>query len=84
MPYDLIIDEKIEVWRRTYTTVDADNLEEAVNKCLEYDYDSTCDEILYNTEVAIDPFKENGPTVEIYLNETGSYDPIYTNDPHKK
>lgn len=84
MSYDLIIDEKVEVWRRTHVTVDTDNLDEAIEKCLNYDYDSTCNEILYDTEMAIDPFKENGPTVEIYLNESSSYGPIYTNDPHKK
>lgn len=84
MSYDLILDEKIEIWRRAHITVEADNLDEAIKKCLEGDYYPVEDEMLYNTEILLDPTIEDGPTREIYLNKSDSYEPIYTNDPRKK
>lgn len=83
MSYDLIIDEKVEVWRRTRATVEANNLEDAIKKCLKGDYYPIEDELLYDTETLLDPVIEDGPTREIYLNQPGVYEPIYTNNPHK-
>lgn len=31
--FDLIVDEKVAVWRRSYITVEAESLEEAVKDC---------------------------------------------------
>lgn len=83
MSYSLIIDEKIEVWKRTYVNVEADNLDIAVKKCLDADYDTTYTEILYETENALNPSDVNGATVEIYSPTSSDYEPIYTNDPYK-
>lgn len=41
MFYRLIIDEKIEVWKRTHVNVEADDLDTAVEKCLDDDYEVT-------------------------------------------
>lgn len=84
MSYDLIIDEKVEVWRRTNVKVNADNLEDAIKKCLKYEYEHVSDKVLYDTEILLDPYCNDGPTVEIYLAESDKYDLIYTNDPNKK
>lgn len=83
MSYHLIIDEKIEVWKRTYVNVEADNLNEAVEKCLDDDYETTDTEILYETERVLSPNHTNGVTVEIYSRDSSEYEPIYTNDPYK-
>ena len=36
MKYELIVDEKISVWRRNYVIVEADSLEEASKECLNF------------------------------------------------
>lgn len=83
MIFSLLIDEKIEVWKRTSVNVEADNLEDAIKECLEDNYTITDSEILYETEGLIDPDHYNGATKEIYLQDPNEYEPIYTNDPYK-
>lgn len=83
MLYNLTVDEKIEVWKRTHVNVEADNLDEAINKCLDDDYEVTNHEILYETERLLSPNHTNGVTMEIYLDNSSKYEPIYTNDPYK-
>lgn len=84
MRYKLIIDEKIEVWKRTYVNVEADNLKAAIEKCKEENYEITDTEILYDTERLLNPEEVEGPTREIYLTGTDQYEPIYTDDPYKQ
>lgn len=79
MIFNLLIDEKIEVWKRTYVNVEADNIEEAVKKCLDDDYEQTDTEILYETERLLSPDHNNDVTVEIYSQDNSKYEPIYTN-----
>lgn len=62
--FELYIDEKVSVWRRTLVEVEADTLEEAVNKAAKYDYAPIESEILYETEELLDPTSK--ATVEIY------------------
>lgn len=83
MSYSLIIDEKIEVWKRTHVNVEADDLDTAIEKCLDDDYEVTDTEILYETERPLSPNHTNGVTVEIYSSNSSDYEPIYTNDPYK-
>lgn len=83
MSYRLIIDEKIEVWKRTHVNVEADDLDTAIKKCLDDDYEVTDTEILYETERPLSPNHTNGVTVEIYSSNSSDYEPIYTNDPYK-
>lgn len=48
--FDLIVDRKVEVWRRDKITIEAESLEEAVNKAMSHDYISEDCEYLYDTE----------------------------------
>lgn len=80
MIFNLLIDEKIEVWKRTSVNVEADNLEDAIKECLEDNYTITDSEILYETERLLNPDHDNGATVEIYSQDSNIYEPIYTNE----
>lgn len=81
--YKLVIDEKVKLWRRDYVTVEADTLEEAIQKCLDCEYYTRNSEDLYDTIEGLDPNKEVGPTFEIY-SEDNKWAPVYTNDLKKK
>lgn len=67
--FDLIVDEKVAVWRRSYITVEADSLEEAVKDCLERGSDAATDTLDSNyieeTEEYLNPSLEDSPTVEV-------------------
>ena len=67
--FKLIVDRKIEVWRRDHVSIEAKSLEEAVNKAIKHDYivpDNS--EYLYDTECTMNPeqvFPYNAATVEV-------------------
>lgn len=65
--FDLIVDEKVAVWRRSYITVEAETLEEAVQDCLERGSDAATDTLdsnyIFETEECIHP--EDDFTVEV-------------------
>lgn len=67
--FDLIVDEKVAVWRRSYITVEANSLEEAVKDCLERGADAATDTLdsryIEETEECIDPSFESPYTVEV-------------------
>lgn len=67
--FDLIVDEKVAVWRRSYITVEADTLEDAVNDCIERGSDAALDTLdsryIEETEECIDPSEDEYPTVEV-------------------
>lgn len=52
--FELIVDEKISVWRRSHVKVEAESLEEAVKDCIESGIGNAMDvidsEYLYETE----------------------------------
>ena len=77
MIYNLIIDEKVKVWKRLHVNVEAENIEEAVKKCIGNEYEQTNQEYLFETETQLNPIDEEGTTKEIY--EIGAYSPTYTN-----
>lgn len=78
MKYSLFVDEKVKVWKRRYITVEASNLDEAVKKYKEGDFDDEGTEELYETEELISPEENNGfPTIEVYNKD--SYNTIWTN-----
>lgn len=65
--YELIVDEKVSVWKRSYITVAANSLEEAVKECIECGSD-LADEVtnsnfIDETEELIPPDKE--ATIEV-------------------
>lgn len=67
--FDLIVDEKVAVWRRSYITVEADTLENAVKDCIESGVDAATDilesEYLFETEECLPPSEDDWPTVEV-------------------
>lgn len=67
--FDLIVDEKVAVWRRSYITVEADTLEDAVKDCLERGADAATDTLesdyIFETEECIQPSEKDAFTVEV-------------------
>lgn len=67
--FELIVDEKVAVWRRSYITVEAESLEEAVKDCLERGADAATDTLesiyIYETEECIPPSEKDPRTVEV-------------------
>lgn len=78
MKYDLFVDEKVKVWKRRYITVEAADLDEAVKKYKEGNFDDEGTEELYETEELMSPEENNGlPTIEVYNKDF--YDTIWAN-----
>lgn len=69
--FKLIVDEKIEGWRRSYIDVEADSLEEAVEMVKEDSIGAAVDdgiydsEFLYETEELVKRSPEHPCTIEI-------------------
>ena len=67
--FEVIVDEKVAVWRRSYITVEAESLEEAVKDCLERGADAATDTLDSNyieeTEEYLIPSLKDSPTVEV-------------------
>lgn len=67
--FELIVDEKVAVWRRSYITVEADSLEEAVKDCVERGADAATDTIdsnyIFETEECLNPSFDDRFTVEV-------------------
>lgn len=67
--FDLIVDERVAVWRRSYITVEANSLEEAVKDCIESGADAATDTLesnyIFETEDCIHPSEEEPFTVEM-------------------
>lgn len=84
--FDLIIEEKVLLWERTFVQVKAESLEEAIEKCKRRDFLYADMEALYDTEEHVDPSPENPVTLEIYKStqDLCQDNPIYTNDIRKK
>lgn len=65
--YELIIDEKVSVWKRSYITVEAESLEDAIKECKECGSDCadyiTNSEYISETEELTPPDKE--ATIEV-------------------
>lgn len=74
--YNLYVDELIQVWRRTYMTVEANDTEEAIDLCLNGHGDITETEYLYDTEEGVESNSE--PTTEVYTEED---ELLYSDDP---
>lgn len=76
------VDLKVAIWHREYVIVEAEPLEEAIQKCLDEDYVDVYDmEDFYDTIERLSP--DDGSTLEIYkVDDTRS--PLYTNKPTSK
>lgn len=81
--FELIVDEKVTTWRRSYITVEAESQEEAVEKCLESGADCATDtldsEYIYECEACISPEQNDGmATVEVMDRQ---FKTLKTNEP---
>lgn len=80
--FRLIVDEKVEGWRRTYIDVEADSLEEAIEMVKEDGIEAAVDdgiydsEFLYETEELVKRSPEHSCTLEI-MNR--NWDILYCN-----
>lgn len=72
--FNLIIDRKVEIWRREKVSIEAKSLEEATQKALVHDYLAPDDlEYLYETEYHLRPEETppyDRPTIEV-MDENG-------------
>jgi hypothetical protein len=82
--YYFFKDEKVAAWYRTYFTVEADSIEEAIEKIKSDPYDLdfegveiTDSQFLDDLTELISTNVEGGPTLEIF--EDDGDDPIYSN-----
>lgn len=75
MKYEWYIDRKVIEWERTYVSVEAETQDEAIQKCLNEDYEVDSTETLYYTQELIEPTNES--TFEIY--DKIHHGPIYKN-----
>lgn len=68
--FNLIVDRKVEIWRRDKISIEAESIEEAVQKALNYNYILEDSEYLCETEYPVDPVYPD-PTIEV-MDEHGN------------
>ena len=68
--FNLIVDRKVEIWRRDKISIEAESIEEAVQKALNYNYILEDSEYLGETEYPVDPVYPD-PTIEV-MDEHGN------------
>ena len=80
--FNMRVEEMISMWRREYVTVEAETLEEAIQKCIDGDYNIDDSECLYETAERMDENEVQDSTLEIFQDNSDS--PVYTNNPITK
>lgn len=77
--FELVVYEKIKIWEKSQVVVEAETLEEAIEKCKNGDYDDIWDsDVCYDTREYLEPSNEDPLTMEIYeWPETLGQEPIY-------
>lgn len=67
--FDLIVDEKVSVWRRSYISVEAATLEDAVKDCIERGSEAATNtlesEYIFETEEHLSSSEDNWPIIEV-------------------
>lgn len=58
--FEFMVDNKMEIWRRDYVTIEAESLEEAISLAESGEYDDFDSEYLYDTEVYMNPAGNGG------------------------
>lgn len=76
--FNLIVDQKISLWERSYVTVEADSLGEAIKKCRDGDCNYEDTEIIYESRTDLGPTREEPSTLEIF-EENNLNQPVFTN-----
>ncbi len=89
MEFNLAIDEKVTVWHRLHYTVQADSLEEAVEKLKPEFEDSECpeegdvifvqNEALFDTEVLMSLEDNDGQSTREIVNGDSAWEVLLTN-----
>lgn len=80
--FNMRVEERIAMWRREYVTVEAETLEEAIQKCIDGGYDIDDSEDLYETAERMDENEVQDSTFEIFQDDSDSL--VYTNNPTTK
>lgn len=80
--FNMRVEERIAMWRREYVTVEAETLEEAIQKCIDGDYDIDDSEDLYEIAERVDENEVQDSTFEIFQDDSDSL--LYTNNPTTK
>ena len=80
--FNMRVEERIAMWRREYVTVEAETLEEEIQKCIDGDYDIDDSEDLYETAERVDENEVQDSTFEIFQDDSDSL--VYTNNPTTK
>lgn len=80
--FNMRVEERIAMWHREYVTVEAETLEEAIQKCIDGDYDIDDSEDLYETAERVDENEVQDSTFEIFQDDSDSL--LYTNNPTTK
>lgn len=80
--FNMRVEERIAIWRREYVTVEAETLEEAIQKCIDGGYDIDDSEDLYETAERMDENEVQDSTFEIFQDDSDSL--VYTNNPTTK
>lgn len=81
--FELIVDERVSVWKRSYVTVKAESLEEAVKNCVEEGADAAEDildsEYIYESEDLLPVSDSDRFTIEVmdrHLKTLGSNETV--------
>ena len=64
--FNMRVEERIAMWRREYVTVEAETLEEAIQKCIDGDYNIDDTENLYETAGRMDENEVQDSALEIF------------------
>lgn len=66
MKYNLVVDRRVIVWKRERVSIEAESLEDAVNKGLWDNYDEQGEFSLIETGELLDPDYDDCATTEVY------------------
>lgn len=66
--FKLIVDKRVELWRRDHVNIEAESLEEAINKALNNEYICEDSNYFYDTEYVMEPdqvYHSPAATIEV-------------------
>ena len=70
--FNMRVEERIAMWRREYITVEAETLEEAIQKCIDGDYDTRqFNSLLKDKHLDTIDIHKNNPTLLYYNDLSG-------------
>lgn len=78
MKFNLYKDSKNTIWRRDYFNIEADSIEDAINKILNLDVFPDDSELLSDTEEGMLPSENGGQCTEEII-DAHTYETLYGN-----